>query len=569
MSQKQKNQSEKNTFVQSQKHLMNYGRIWRFVVFLTAGVSLIPLIFITVVDYKVTQHSIEAESLARTTRIISNTQRAMSFFLAERKSALNFIVNDNNYQELDNPQRLTSILESLKKSFGTGFMDLGIINSDGYQQNYVGPYKLKGKNYTDQNWYKKVVKHGVHISNVFLGYRKTPHFVIAVKNTMANGSFFILRASISIKPFEDLISNLELEGLGDAFMIDHEGALQTSSRYYGNILDIFPMPVPPFSKTSQVYEWENLNEEELVIGYRFIDDSPFILMIIKNKRELMKPWFQTRLKLIAFLFGSITVILSVILWTSGYMIKRIKIADKRRLMAVHKVEYTNKMASIGRLATNVAHEINNPLAVINEKAGLIKDLFVVKMKYSNDQKLIGLVDSILASVKRAGKITKRLLTFTRNFEISVQKININELLVEILSFFKKETDSRNIVIKLNIDKNTPEIESDQGKLQQIFVNIINNAFAAIDDGGHINISAGAENNHHIYILFNDDGCGIKQDDIHRIFEPFFSTKTDRGGTGLGLSITYNLIQKIRGNVSVESRAEKGTTFKIILPLKTR
>jgi signal transduction histidine kinase len=556
-----------NGFIQPKKHLMNYGRIRRFVVLLTAGVSLIPLIFITVVDYKVTQHSIEAESVARTTRIISNTQRAISFFLAERKSALNFIIYDNNYQELDNPQRLTSILKNHQKSFGTGFMDIGIIDSAGYQQSYVGPYNLKGKNYSNQDWYKKVVKHGAHISNVFLGYRKVPHFVIAVKSTMANGSFFILRASIGIKPFEDLISNLELEGLGDAFMIDHEGALQTSSRYYGNILDIFPMPVPLFSETSRVYESEHKHGEKLVIGYRFIDNSPFILMIVKNKRELMKPWFETRLKLIAFLFGSITVILSVILWTSGYMIQRIKVADNKRLMSLHQVEHANKMASIGRLATNVAHEINNPLAIINEKAGLIKDLFVIKKEYSNDQKLIGIVDAILSSVKRAGTITKRLLTFARNFELSIQKISISELLVEILSFFQKEADSRKIVVKLNIDPNMPEIESDQGKLQQIFVNIINNAFAAVDDGGHIEINTGTENDHQIYILFSDDGCGIQQDDIHRIFEPFFSTKTNRGGTGLGLSITYNLVQEIRGIVSVESKTGKGTTFKVILPLK--
>jgi len=558
-----------NGFIQPKKHLMNYGRIRRFVVLLTAGVSLIPLIFITVVDYQVTQHSIEAESLARTTRIISNTRRAISFFLAERKSALNFIIYDNNYQELDNPQRLTSILKNHQKSFGTGFMDIGIIDSAGYQQSYVGPYNLKGKNYSNQDWYKKVVKHGAHISNVFLGYRKAPHFVIAVKSTMVNGSFFILRASIGIQPFEDLISNLELEGLGDAFMIDHEGVLQTSSRYYGNILDIFPMPVPLFSETSRVYESEHKHGEKLVIGYRFIDNSPFILMIVKNKRELMKPWFETRLKLIVFLIGSITVILSVILWTSGYMIQRIKTADQKRLMSVHQAEYTNKMASIGRLATNVAHEINNPLAIINEKAGLIKDLFVIKKEYSNDQKLIGIVDAILSSVKRAGTITKRLLTFARNFEVSIQKISISELLVEVLSFFQKEADTRNIIVKLNIDKKTPEIESDQGKLQQIFVNIINNAFAAIDDGGHIEINTGTENDHQIYILFNDDGCGIHQDDIHRIFEPFFSTKTNCGGTGLGLSITYNLIHEIGGNVSVESDTGKGATFKVILPLKMK
>lgn len=538
-------------------------------VFLTAGVSLIPLIFITVIDYQVTQHAIESEFFLRTTRLVSNTRRVISFFLEERKSALNFIIHDNDLKAFENPQRLGDILENLQKSFGGGFADLGLVNSLGYQTNYVGPYPLKGKRYSNQDWYKQVVEHGTYISDVFLGFRRAPHFVIAVKKTMLDGSFYILRAAISITPFEDLLSNLKLGGLGDAFMINHEGTLQTISRYYGNVLGTLPLSMPKFSGTSQVYEGENIMGHKLIIGYRFINDSPFILMIVKNKTELMKSWLQTRFKLIAFLIGSITVILAVILWTSGYMIKKIKIADEKRLMTLHQVEYSNKMASIGRLAANVAHEINNPLAIINEKAGLIKDLFVFKGEYAKDEKLMGLVTSILSSVKRAGAITKRLLTFARKFEPSLEKINPGKLLEEVLDFFQREAEHRDISLNLNISENTPEIESDQGRLQQLFVNIINNAFAAVDDGGRIDVSVGLETQNQIFILFADDGCGIEKKDLDRIFEPFFSTKAGSGGTGLGLSITYNLIHEIGGEISVGSELGKGTTFKVVLPLKIK
>ena len=569
MNQKKKPRSKKKTFPEDRKHRVDYRRIWKLVVFLTAGVSLIPLIFITVIDYQVTQNAIESEFLLRTTRVVSNCGRVISFFLEERKSALNFIIHDNDLEAFENPRRLANILENLQKSFGGGFTDLGLVNSSGYQSNYVGPYPLKGKRYGKQEWYKQVVEHGTYISDVFLGYRRAPHFVIAVKRTMPDGSFHILRAAISISLFEALLSNLELEGLGNAFMINHEGTLQTISRYYGNVLSTLPLSVPKFSDTSQVYEGENIMGHKLVIGYRFIDDSPFILMIVKNKRALMKSWLQTRLKLIAFLIGSITVILTVILWTSGYMLKKIKIADEKRLMSLHQVEYSNKMASIGRMAANVAHEINNPLAIINEKAGLIKDLFVFKGEYAKDEKLMGLVDSILSSVKRAGTITKRLLTFTRKFESSLEKIDPGKLLGEVLSFFQREAEHRDISLNLNVSENTPGIESDRGRLQQLFVNIINNAFAAIDDGGRIDISVGLKNQHQIFILFADDGCGIDKKDLNRIFEPFFSTKTGSGGTGLGLSITYNLIQEIGGEISADSELGKGTTFKVTLPLKMK
>jgi two-component system, NtrC family, sensor kinase len=559
-------QTERIAFPDPQKHLMNYRRIWQTVVFLTGCVSLIPLIFITVVDYQVTQHAIESEFLLRTNRLISNTQRAISFFLTERKSALNFIIRDNDYAALENPDRLLKILENLQDSFGGGFMDIGMIDSDGIQQNYIGHYQLEGKNYKDQEWFKEVVERGGYISDVFLGYRKVPHFVIAVKRNLPDGSFYILRAAIGIEPFNNLLSNLELEGLGDAFMINHDGTLQTASKYYGEVLGILPFPVPRYSEKSEVYEEGKTEATRHVIGYRFIDDTPFILMIVKNKHELMKPWLRTRLQLIAFLIGSITVILTVILWTSGFMVRKIKLADQRRVMSLHQVEYANKMASIGRLAANVAHEINNPLAIINEKAGLIKDLFLFKGEYSKDEKLINLIDSILASVKRAGTITKRLLTFARKFEVSIQKIDIYKLFEDVLGFFQREADHRDIRLKLAVEENVPEIESDVGKLQQIFVNIINNAFAAISDGGRIDVKAALDEKEKITLTIADTGCGIPKEDLARIFEPFFSTKTGSGGTGLGLSITYNLVQEIGGKILVDSEVGKGTTFKITIPI---
>ena len=95
------------------------------------------------------------------------------------------------------------------------------------------------------------------------------------------------------------------------------------------------------------------------------------------------------------------------------------------------------MASLGRLAASVAHEINNPLAIINEKAGLIKDLFIIKKQYETDQKLIGLVDSILGSVKRTGAITKRLLNFARNLQASIEPVKLDEVIKEVLGFVNK------------------------------------------------------------------------------------------------------------------------------------
>jgi len=548
----------------TRKRLVNFPRLWKSTVLLTAGVSLIPLIFITVVDYNVTQHSIESEFLLRTSRIVSNLRRTVFFFLEERRASLDFIIHENNFEELTDFANLARILENLRKSFGQ-FADLGVIDASGIQRTYVGPYELKDKDYSSQKWYDQAVKQGLYISDVFMGYRKIPHFVIAVKRNLTEGNFFILRASLDIKPFEKLLSEIDIAGAGDAFIINHQGILQTSSRNHGNVLEKLNLPIPKHSSQTEVLEAKNPEGEDIVIGYRYIEQTPFILMIIKKKRVLMESWKKTRINLVTFLVVSVILILAVIVSTATYMVNKIYLADEKRVMALHKAEYASKMASIGRLASGVAHEVNNPLAIINEKAGLIKDLFTFKDEYAHDEKLIGLVNSVLSSVKRCGRITRRLLRFARHMDVSVEQINLEEVIHEVLGFLEKEAEYRSIEVSVEV-KDVPVFETDRGKLQQVFLNIINNAFAAMDDGGHLTIVARRELGDDVSATIADDGCGIDDKEITQIFEPFFSTKTGQGGTGLGLSITYGLLQELGGRISVESKVGEGTLFTITLPL---
>lgn len=545
--------------------LFNFRRIWKQAAFLTAGVTLLPLIFMAFIDYNVTQNAVESEILLRTSRLVSNTRRTLSFFLDERKFALDYIINDNSFESLKKPDRLSAILENLKKSLG-GFSDLGVIDNTGIQVNYVGPYALIGADYSKQAWYHDVSERNIYISDVFLGLRKTPHFIIAVKHVLSDGTFFILRAAMDMERFRELLSDIELEGMGDAFIINHEGILQTSSRYMTEPLEKVPITVPEPSPYTQVYQSTNARGNVLTIGYAYITDTPFILVVTKQKHELLKPWFKTRIQLLGFLIFSIVAILVVVVWVSTYLVNNIYLADQKRVMTLHQVEYANKLASIGRLAAGVAHEINNPLAIINEKAGLIKDIFTFRNEYTRDAKLNALVDSIISSVERCGAITKRLLNFARHIEVRVQKISLRSIIDDVLGFLAKEAEFKSINISVDIPDDIPDFESDRGKLQQIFLNLVNNAFAAMKDGGNFRIKVSRRGEDAVSVEVADDGCGISGSDIKRIFEPFFTTKSGTGGTGLGLSITYGLVQEIGGEIQVQSQVGQGTRFTIILPL---
>jgi len=224
------------------------------------------------------------------------------------------------------------------------------------------------------------------------------------------------------------------------------------------------------------------------------------------------------------------------------------------------------MASLGRLSAGVAHEINNPLAIINEKAGLIKDLFTFTDKYTQDPKLMSLVDSIISSVDRCAEITRRLLNFARRSGTRLQDIDIAAVVSEVLDFMGKEAEYRCFDIKIDIPKDLPGFRSDPGRLQEILLNLFTNAFAAMDDGGKMKISARMRKRQQIEIRVSDSGHGIPQSDISRVFEPFFSTKIGKGGTGLGLSITYGLAQELGGDLLVRSMVGEGSTFIVTLPM---
>jgi len=280
----------------------------------------------------------------------------------------------------------------------------------------------------------------------------------------------------------------------------------------------------------------------------------------------MEPWQKSSKDLIRYLVVSITVILLWILGVITYLVKRMKSTESRRVKYFHMAEYSNKMATIGRLAAGVAHEINNPLAIINEKAGLINDILQYSTEYQKNQKLKETIQSIIASVERCSRITRQLLSFARHLNLSIQTIRLDEVVREVLGFLHKEAEYRSIEVSVDIAEDIPAFECDRGKLQQILLNIINNAFAALTTGGRISIKSEKVGQDSVKIIISDTGCGISPENLKYIFEPFFSTRMKVGGTGLGLSITYGLVQELGGKIDVKSEVGRGSRFMITLPL---
>jgi signal transduction histidine kinase len=162
-----------------------------------------------------------------------------------------------------------------------------------------------------------------------------------------------------------------------------------------------------------------------------------------------------------------------------------------------------------------------------------------------------------------------LLGFARRFDVQTQTINLKDMVSDVINFHKKEAEYRDIPIHVDIPDTIPLIETDRGKLQQIILNLVNNAFQAIDNGCFLDIRARMDGDDRVRLSIEDNGCGISEAHLSKIFEPFFTTKKEGQGTGLGLSITYGLVQKLHGDISVESQTGQGTTFVVTLPVNAK
>jgi len=226
-----------------------------------------------------------------------------------------------------------------------------------------------------------------------------------------------------------------------------------------------------------------------------------------------------------------------------------------------------RLASLGTLATGVAHEINNPLAVINDAAGLLKDL--LRKEEFAEIPLRNLfeksVDKIEKNVVRAKKITHQLLGFVQKSDAAMNEVSLRELAEEAIQWVAKEAEYKEIQFALEAHPALDRIWSDPYQLRQVLMNLLTNAIHATGARGKITITI-EEKGEEAILTVQDTGEGIPKENLERIFEPFFSTKSTGEGTGLGLFVARGIVDKLGGKIEVESQIGHGASFRITLPI---
>jgi two-component system NtrC family sensor kinase len=226
-----------------------------------------------------------------------------------------------------------------------------------------------------------------------------------------------------------------------------------------------------------------------------------------------------------------------------------------------------KLASLGRVAAGVAHEINNPLAVINEKAGLLQDFLEVSGEFKNRERFGPLLGGIVDSVKRCRTITHRLLGFARRVEVTVEPIELNAEVQRVREYLETDIAAKSVRLRLDLAADLPTAHTDRVELEQVLVNILKNAIDAVREGGDVAIATRAKNQRWLQVVIADNGPGIPPDQLKRLFEPFFTTKEKGKGTGLGLFVSRGIMKKLGGKILVESAVGVGTNFTLELPVR--
>lgn len=528
--------------------------------------SAIPLVIVITITYFFISQIVHDEFKNNLKWQMEETRHSLEFFISERISALTFLVNSYPDEYFSDEKKFSQLFFNFKKEF-EGIIDMGIVDENGIQILYTGPYKLKGKDYSQTEWFKGMLLRTDYVTDVFLGYRKVPHFSIIIKKqSVYRDKFWLLRVSVNMDILQKFVSNLEIGTQDDAFLINKERILQTNSKLFGNVLE--PLKLNNIrietDKRNIIIHDIDLNKKQAYIAYVPIKGTPWILVttICSKPYKKIPSFFTKEVTLISLL--SIIITFIVITKSINTLVNRIEKADHEREIAIANAEHSDKLAAIGRLAAGVAHEINNPLAIINEKAGLMKDIIQYGDLAQNKDRFTQLIDSIQDSVTRCRTITHRLLSFSKKIDRGREDFDINEAIKEVVGFIEKEIQTKGINMIFNFQENLPKIITDKGQLQQVLLNIINNAVDAVEQGGTIDIKTVLLDTNHMEISIKDNGPGIPKDKLKRIFEPFYTTK--KKGTGLGLYISYGIIKKLGGDIQVESEVGKGTIFKLKIPV---
>jgi two-component system NtrC family sensor kinase len=511
-------------------------------------------------------HTLKKTALLNLAAVAESQKNTLDLYLQERVVNLYKLFHSKDFNLTPTTAQMENYLYNLKE-FNDGFVDVGFLDPQGIQIGYAGPYPtFLGKDYSNEAWYKSLFSENRNylISDIYLGFRKIPHFTIATQQVF-DGRTYVMRATLDP---EKLFIFLRAIGQGkevESTIVNRQGQYQVmdSGR---SLLPGSSAYIPPVNSTAGVEEIKR-DDQPILVAYTWLKEAPWALLAMQPVTVAQAGMYRARLVL-SISFITIGLVISTFVF---FTIKKL-VANARRMaekgqQLQEMLAHASKLASIGELAAGVAHEINNPMAIIMATSGVIRDMLNPEFGLDHSPEAICKELSVIdAASTRAKGITRKLQDMGKNRIPCSIHCDINALLDEVVNKLKKvEFKAKHIEIVSEYSPDLPHILAEPDPLRQVFGNILINAGDAITDKGLITVSTQV-NEGMVYVKIKDNGKGIPPENLQNIFNPFFTTKGGGKGTGLGLSIAASIVKYLGGTIKVKSIEGKGSSFTVLLPV---
>ncbi|MCG6955421.1 MAG: ATP-binding protein [Gemmatimonadetes bacterium] len=487
---------------------------------------------------------------------------AVDAYLSEQLRTVELIARTHSLGELGNARTLRQVFETISEVQGNSFVDLGVISQSGRHLAYVGPYDLMGREYGEEDWFRTVMSDGVAVSDVFMGFRQSPHSIIAVRQSSAEG-YWILRATLDNRSLYALVRSLAVGRSGDVFIVNRDGVYQTPPRS-GDVLT--QSGVTP--SASQEVREERVETPSGAVRQvsTWLSDGQWLLVVRQPESEILAPVARAvgNGALIA-LFALLLIFIATLFVTSR-LIRQIDTANRERDLMYADLLRSAKLASLGEMATGLAHEINNPLAVMSaEHTNLADELAALDLPKPAHAALDRSVQRLRRQVARCGDVTGKMLQFGRDSGTTLAATEVGPVFTEVGGLLERRAQAAGAVIEVDVEPELPRAWLDANELEQVLLNLVNNSLDAVTEGGSVHLSATQEAGE-ILLRVTDDGSGIPPENLDRIFQPFFTTKPVGQGTGLGLAVVYGIVGGWGTSIDIQSEPGAGTTVTIRVPV---
>ena len=541
-------------------------REWRRRQIARMSVTYLAPLIILIIYFHYRYMGIDADSQRiHLSAIAEHQANTLDLFLTERRQNLANLIDHPKFSIPPTSPEMAEYLANLKR-VSDAFVDLGYFDHSGIQATYAGPYlSLESRSYIDEDWYKNLIKNNDQfiITDNYLGFRQQLHFTIAVSRIYRDKPV-VLRATLDPSRMYEYIRSQQTAADVFTSLVNTEGFYQLVDGEIGQPLDRCPISVP--SESGYGEGTAKINDASRQFAYRWLRNSRWCL-IVQSATDSGRIFSRVQLRPMAVSATLLLLAIIIILNRSGKLVAQQKQADQTRA----QLEHASKLASVGELAAGIAHEINNPLAIITVESGLLMDYmdpqFGQKLEHTELRQRL---QSIQEAAFRCRDIASKLLRFVRRTDIDLKEHDIHALIDGVIvDLLGNEIEVSDLKVVRNYDLSLPRLITDGNQIQQVLLNIINNARDAITGKpGQIVISTSREEQK-IVVSIQDNGSGMTPETMDKLFIPFFTTKEVGKGTGLGLSVSYGIIQNLGGKIEVKSTVGEGSSFRLILPVKKR